>query len=110
MEVNPLVAVINPEIVGVAVHEVGLMVKVVAAFPREVEVELVVPRFNAPAESTAMVPEVAVCMVRLPDVLVQEDVPPDAMTNTPVEFPMLVADVPVALMLAVPVTVIPPVP
>ena len=110
LDVSPEVAVMRPEMVGVAVQLVGLTVKVVAALPREVEVELVVPRFKAPAESTAMVPEVAVWMVRLPEVLVQLDVPPEAMTKAPVELPMLVAAVPVALILVVPVTVNPPVP
>jgi len=71
---------------------------------------LVVPRFNMPAESTARVPDVAVCMVKLPEVFVQEEVPPEAMTKAPVELPRLVAAVPVALMLVVPVTVNPPVP
>ena len=42
--------------------------------------------------------------------MVQEEVPPEATTRAPVELPILVAAVPVALMLAVPVTVIPPVP
>ena len=110
LESKPEVMVTAPEMVGVAVQAVGLMVKVVPAFPREVEVELAVPRFNASAESTARMPEVAVCMVRLPDVLVQAEVPPEAIVRAPVELPMLVAAVPVALMLVVPVTVIPPVP
>jgi hypothetical protein len=78
LEVSPEVAVINPEMVGVAVQIVGLMVKVVADFPKLVEVELVVPRFKAPAESTARVPEVAVWIVKSPAVLVQADVPPEA--------------------------------
>ena len=103
-------AVISPEIVGVAVQAVGLMVRVVATLPKLVAVELTVPRFNIPAESTVMVPEVAVWMVKLPEVLFQEEVPPEAMTKAPVELPRLVAAVPVALMLAVPVTVMPPVP
>ena len=108
--VIPLDAVINPDMVGVAVQLVGLMVKVVAAFPRLVDVELTVPRFRAPAESMVIVPDDAVWMVRLPEVLFQLDVPPEAMTRAPVELPRLVAAVPVALMLAVPVTVNPPVP
>ena len=60
LEVKPLVAVIKPEMVGVAVQAVGLTVKVVAALPRLVAVELTVPRFKIPAESIDMVPEVAV--------------------------------------------------
>ncbi len=107
---TPEVAVINPEIVGVAVQAVGLMVKVVAALPKAVEVALVVPRFKAPAESTAMVPEVAVWIVKFPEVLVHDEVPPEATTRAPVELPRFVAEVPVALMFAVPVTVMPPVP
>ena len=109
-EVRPEVAVINPEMVGVAVQAVGLIVRVVAALPREVEVELVIPKFKAPAESTAIVPDVAVWIVKFPDVFVHDDVPPEAMTRAPVELPMFVAAVPVALMLVVPVTVNPPVP
>src|SRR3989344_4111038 len=99
-EVIPEVAVINPEIVGVAVQAVGFIVKVVAALPKLVAVEFVVPKFKIPAES----------MVRVPEVLFQEEVPPEAMTKAPVEFPMFVAAVPVALIFPVPVTVIPPVP
>ena len=110
LAVKPEVAVIKPEIVGVAVQEVGLMVNVVAALPRLVAVELTVPRFKTPAESMLMVPEVAVWIVRLPEVLVQDETPAEVIVKTPVEFPMLVAAVPVALMLAVPVTVRPPVP
>ena len=49
-------------------------------------------------------------MVKFPDVFVQEEAPPEAITNTPVELPRLVAAVPVALMLVMPVTVSPPVP
>ena len=41
---------------------------------------------------------------------VQPDVPPEAIVSAPVEFPMLVAAVPVALILVAPVTVKPPVP
>lgn len=77
LEVRPEVAVIRPEMVGVAVHAVGLMVKVVPVFPRLVALELVVPKFNTPAESTAIVPEVAVWMVKLPALLVQADAPPE---------------------------------
>ena len=55
-------------------------------------------------------PEVAVEMVKLPEVLVQAEVPPEANVNAPVELPILVAEVPVALIFPVPVTVIPPVP
>ena len=110
LAVKPEVAVMSPEIVGVAVQVVGLTVKVVAAFPRLVAVELVAPKFRMPAESTAMVPEVAVEMVKLPAVLVQDEVPPLAITKAPVELPILVAAVPVALILVVPVMVAPPVP
>ncbi len=58
--VSPEVAVISPEIVGVAVMAVGFMVKVVPDLPRFVAVELTVPRFNTPAESIVVVPEVVV--------------------------------------------------
>ena len=57
-----------------------------------------------------VLPDVAVVIVRLPEVFVQPDAPPEAIVNTPVELPILVAAVPVALMLAVPVNVTPPVP
>ena len=93
-----------------------------SATPRSVEVvilkaEFVVPpaaraevRFNTPAEVKASVPLVAVEMVRLPEVLVQAEVPPEAKVKAPLEFPILVAEGPVAVMLVVPVTVNPPVP
>ena len=109
-ESKPEVMVTAPEMVGVAVQAVGFTVRVVAALPRLVAVELVTPRSKTATESTAMVPEVAVCMVKLPEVFVQLLVPPDATTKVPVEFPMFVAAVPVALMFAVPVMVSPPVP
>ena len=67
-------------------------------------------RFSAPAEVKANAPDVTVERVRLPEVFVQEDVPPDSKANTPVELPMLVAAVPVVLIFPVPVTVNPPVP
>ncbi len=95
---------------GEVVARVPLTVVVTPDLPIAKDVALVGPTFNAPAESTAIVPDVAVCMVRLPEVFVQLDVPPDAITNAPVELPMLVAEVPVALIFPVPVTVIPPVP
>lgn len=110
LDVKPEVAVMSPEMVGVAVQAVGLTVRVVPLFPRAVEVELVVPKFKAATESTAMVPLVKVWMVRFPLVLDQLEVPPEATTKAPVELPKLVAAVPVALMLVVPVTVRPPVP
>ena len=65
---------------------------------------------EVPAEVRFRDPVVTVEIVKLPEVLVQEDVPPEAMTRAPVELPRLVAAVPVALMLVVPVTVRPPVP
>ena len=108
--VTPDVAVISPEIVGVAVQVVGLTVRVVPALPRAVEVELVIPRLRAATESSTKLPEEAVEIVKLPAVLVQELVLPEATTRAPVELPRLVAEVPVALMLVVPVTVRPPVP
>ena len=49
-------------------------------------------------------------MVKLPEVLVQPEAPPEAIVKTPVELPRLVAAVPVALMLAVPVIVTQPAP
>ena len=61
-------------------------------------------------EFRRILPDVAVCKVKSPDVFVQPDAPPDARVNTPVLFPILLALVPVALILPVPVTVIPPVP
>jgi hypothetical protein len=109
-EVNPEVAVMRPEIVGVAVQEVGLTVSVVPDFPRDVEVEFVIPSCNAPAESMIVFPDVAVVIVKLPAVFVQEEAPPEAIVKTPVELPILVAAVPVALILVVPVIVRPPVP
>ena len=41
-------------------------------------------RFNTPAEVKANVPEVAVEIVRLPEVLVQAEVPPEARVKAPV--------------------------
>ncbi len=67
-------------------------------------------KFNAPAEVSARVPEVTVEIVKLPAVLDQAEVPLEAKVKTPLELPMLVADIPVALIFAVPVTVSPPVP
>ena len=110
MEVRPEVAVISPEIVGVAVQAVGLTVKVVPLLPREVEVELVMPSCSAPAESMTVLPLVAVWMVRLPAVLVQEEVPPEAMTTAPVELPRLTVLPAVPAKVALPETLIPPVP
>ena len=49
-------------------------------------------RFKAPAEVNAKVPLVAVAMVRLPEVFVQEEVPPEAMVKAPVELPKVVFD------------------
>jgi hypothetical protein len=65
-------------------------------------------KFNAPAEVTARVPDPDVEIVKLPEVLVQEEVDPEAITRAPVELPMLVAFVPVALMLAVPPVIVNP--
>ena len=87
-----------------------LLVVVTPVLPIDREVALVLPIFIAPAESKTRVPEVTVEIVKFPDVFVQADVPPDARTNAPVELPILVPEVPVALMLVVPVTVSPPVP
>jgi hypothetical protein len=95
---------------GEVVARVPLTVVVTPDLPIPKEVALVGPTFNAPAESRARVPDVAVEIVKLPDVFVHDDVPPDAITKAPVELPMLVAEVPVALIFPVPVTVIPPVP
>jgi hypothetical protein len=67
-------------------------------------------RLRAPAEDKAKVPDVAVEIVRSPEVFAQEEVEPEATTKAPVELPMFVAAVPVALILVVPVTVKPPVP
>ena len=67
-------------------------------------------RFSAPAEVKANVPDVTVERVRLPEVLVQPDTPPEAKVNAPVELPMLVTAVPVVLIFPIPVTVNPPVP
>jgi hypothetical protein len=110
LESKPEVIVTAPEIVGVAVQLVGLIVRVVDAFPRFVEVELTVPRFNTPAESTLIVPELAVWIVRLPEVLVQLDVPPDAKVIAPVELPIPTVFPPVAAKVVLPETVNPPVP
>ena len=108
--VSPEVAVISPEIVGVAVQLVEPKVVVTPDRPKVTPVAFVPPTVKDPAESKAKVPDVAVEIVRLPLVFVQLLVPPEAMTKVPVELPMLVALVPVALTLPVPVTVIPPVP
>ena len=110
LAVKPEVAVISPEMVGVAVQAVEPKVVVTPDRPKVNPVALVPPTVKLPAESKARVPEVAVWMVKLPLVFVQPDVPPEAKVKTPVELPMLVADVPVALMFPVPVTVTPPVP
>ena len=91
---------IKPEAIFKAVVEEG-SVQVEAA-PAE--------RFKAPAEVIAKVPEVAVEMVKFPEVLVQLEVPPDANTNAPEELPILVVEEPVVLIEAVPVTVNPPEP
>ena len=69
-----------------------------------------VPRLRAAAESTAMVPEVAVWMVRLPEVLFQLEVPPEAMVIAPVELPIPTVLPPVAAKVADPDTLMPPVP
>ena len=58
-----------------------------------------------PIEFRRILPDVAVLKVKSPDVFVQPDAPPEARVNTPVELPMLVAAVPVALMFAVPTEV-----
>lgn len=64
-----------------------------AAFPVKV---------SAPAEVRANIPELEVEIVKFPEVFVQDEVPPEASDSAPVEFPILVAEVPVALILAVP--------
>jgi hypothetical protein len=109
-EVRPEVAVMRPEIVGVAVQAVGFTVSVVPDFPKDVPVEFVIPSCSAPAESITVLPDVAVVIVRFPDVFVQLEAPPEATVKTPVELPMFVAAVPVALIFVVPVIVKPPVP
>jgi len=76
--VTPPLAVIRPEIVGVAVQAVEFTVRVTPALPSAIAVALVTPKFNWAAESIAVVPEVAVSMVRLPEVLVIDDVPPSS--------------------------------
>jgi len=54
------------------------------------QVEAAAPvRFKAPAEVRANVPEVAVEIVKFPEVLVQAEVPPEARVNAPVELPRL---------------------
>ncbi len=110
LEVNPDVAVIKPEIVGVAVQAVAPKVVVTPDLPKVNPVALVLPTVKEAAESKAKVPEVAVEIVKLPAVFVQAEVPPEAKVNTPVELPMFVALVPVALRFPVPVMVTPPVP
>jgi hypothetical protein len=67
-------------------------------------------RFKAPTEVRAKVPEVAVEMVRLPAVLVQADVPPDAKVIAPVELPIPTVFPPVAAKVVFPETLSPPVP
>ena len=61
--------------------------------------ELVVPpearadvKFNAPADVKANIPEVAVDKVKSPEVLVQEEVPPEAKVKAPVELPKVVVE------------------
>ena len=63
------------------------------------------PMPTFPIEFRRILPLVAVLNVKSPEVFVQPDAPPDAKVNTPVELPMFVADVPVALMFAVPTEV-----
>ena len=67
--------------------------------------------FKAPAEVKARVPEVAVLMVRLPEVLVQALVPLEARVRAEPFLPMLMAVALVVprLMVAVPEPVIVPV-
>ena len=85
-------------------------VRVKALAPR-VQVEAPAPvRFKAPAEVTAKVPEVAVEMVKFPEVLVQEEVPPEARVMAPVELPMPTVLPPVAAKVTLPETFNPPVP
>ena len=48
--------------------------------------------FKAPAEVMAKVPLVAVAMVKLPEVFVQPEAPPEAMVKAPVELPRVVVD------------------
>jgi hypothetical protein len=60
---------------------------------------------TVPKGLTTMLPEAAVVKVKLPLVFVQPEAPPEAKVKTPVELPMLVAAVPLALMLAVPIDV-----
>lgn len=66
--------------------------------------------FNAPAEVRAKMPEVAVETVRLPLVLVIEDVPPPASANVPDELPKVTVLPPVVAAKKLPVTEIPPLP
>ena len=67
-------------------------------------------RLRAPIEVRARVPEVAVEMVRLPAVLVQADVPPEASVIAPVELPIPTVFPPVAAKVTLPETLSPPVP
>ena len=75
------------------------------------QVEAAAPvKFKAPTLVRARMPEVAVDIVRLPDVLVQAEVPPEAKVSVPVELPIVVVAVPVEFIFVVPVSVSPPVP
>ena len=110
LDVSPDVAVIRPEIVGVAVQAVGFTVRVVPALPKLVLVELVIPRFKAATESSTKLPLVAVEIVRVPAVFVHELVPPELMTRAPVVLPMLTVLPAIAAKVALPLTLIPPAP
>ena len=90
----------RPELIFRAVVEVG-----------KVQVEAApAVKLRAPAEVRAKVPEVAVEIVRLPAVLVQADVPPDAKVIAPVELPIPTVFPPVAAKVTLPETLSPPVP
>jgi len=67
-------------------------------------------RFKAPAEVKAKVPVAAVEIVRLPEVFVQAEVPPEAKVIAPVELPIPTVLPPVAAKVVFPETVNPPVP
>jgi len=106
--VTPPAAVNNP--VPVVMAPLPVVCKDKVLLPMS-QVEAAAPvRFKAPAEVTARVPEVAVAMVKFPEVLVQEEVPPEARVMAPVELPMPTVFPPVAARVTFPETFNPPVP
>jgi hypothetical protein len=85
-----------------------LLVVRIPVLPIEIEVAVVVPILVAAAESNVKAPDVTVVILSAPEVLVHDDVPPDASTSVPVLFPTDVAEVPVVLMFVVPRSVVEP--